>query len=290
MNFPPLRPGDRVGLTACSNGLNPANAWQVDQLCQLLASFGLVPLRSRYLFAGTSPYSGTDYQRAAALEAFYQNNSVRAIFDLSGGDLTNGVLNHLDFDLIRRNPKSFFGYSDLSVLLNAIYQKTGVCGCLYSLRNLIREDGAAQVKRFQPFLMGQDAGLTRLHYRFVQGRQMEGVVVGGNLRCFLKLAGTPYFPDLTEKILLLESLGGGLPQIAALFQQLRQMGAFEQVNGVLLGTFTQYQETVLQPSVEELLCTIAENPRLPVAKTEDVGHGPDARCVVIGSRQRFSQT
>lgn len=286
MSFSPLHPGDRVGLTACSNGISPEDAWQVDAICRTLTGFGLLPVQSPCLFSGKTIYSGTDRQRAEALEAFYRDDSVKAIFDLSGGDLANGVLNYLDFGCVGRHPKPFFGYSDLSTILNAIYTATGISGGLYSIRNLLRADGTRQARNLESFLFGHSHALTAVDCRFIQGREMSGIVVGGNIRCFLKLAGTPFFPPLDGKLLLLESLGGGLPQMAALLNQLRQIGAFHQVNGVLLGTFTRYQETESIP-IEHLVCSIMDNSHLPVAKTEDVGHGPDAQCVMIGEHRHF---
>ena len=82
---------------------------------------------------------------------------------------------------------------------------------------------------------------------------MEGIVVGGNLRCLLKLAGTEYFPDMKGKILLLEAYGGETGPIATSFNQLELMGVFEQVNGILLGTFTRYEAAELEMSVCDLL-------------------------------------
>lgn len=67
---------------------------------------------------------------------------------------------------------------------------------------------------------------------------MEGVVIGGNIRCFLKLAGTEYMPDFTDKILLLERYGGTVAQIETYMWQLKQLGAFDKIRVVLLGIFT----------------------------------------------------
>ena len=61
-------------------------------------------------------------------------------------------------------------------------------------------------------------------YEFIRGTHMEGMVVGGNLRCLLKLAGTPYWPDMRDKILLLEAYGGKIPQMVTALSQLSQLG------------------------------------------------------------------
>ena len=62
---------------------------------------------------------------------------------------------------------------------------------------------------------------------------MDGIVLGGNIRCLLKLAGTEYFPDMKDKILLLEAMSGQVPQMVTYFSQLQQMGVFEKVKGIL---------------------------------------------------------
>lgn len=110
---------------------------------------------------------------------------------------------------------------------------------------------------------------------------MRGVLIGGNLRCFLKLAGTEYMPDFDGKVLLLESLGGGPSRIAAGFAQLRQLGAFRKVRGVLLGTFTEMQEKRAVPDVPALARQYMGN-EIPIAMTDEIGHGSDSKAVRIG--------
>ena len=110
---------------------------------------------------------------------------------------------------------------------------------------------------------------------------MKGVVVGGNIRCFLKLAGTRYFPDLQDKILFLESFGGEVPQMATYLAQLKQIGAFKKVSGVLLGTFTAMEQKHCSPDIITLVKEIC-GPEMPVAKTAEVGHGDDSKAIVIG--------
>lgn len=117
---------------------------------------------------------------------------------------------------------------------------------------------------------------------------MEGVVVGGNVRCFLKLAGTAYFPDLADKILLLESLGGTVAHMLTYFSQLKQLGAFEQVRGILLGTFTQMEREKCKPDVWTLLRRFVD-PALPVGRTDFVGHGTDSKAVLVGAYRSFTE-
>lgn len=66
-----------------------------------------------------------------------------------------------------------------------------------------------QKKNFKDSLLGNGNGLFQFRTRLIRGTSMEGMVVGGNIRCLLKLAGTPFWPDMQDKILFLESRGGG---------------------------------------------------------------------------------
>ena len=110
---------------------------------------------------------------------------------------------------------------------------------------------------------------------------MEGTVVGGNVRCLLKLAGTPYWPDIRGKILLLEGLGTTVANAAAYVAQLDQLGALKDAAGILLGTFTRMEQRGDIPTFAEILMRRLSADK-PVAKTQQIGHGADSRAVRIG--------
>ena len=112
---------------------------------------------------------------------------------------------------------------------------------------------------------------------------MEGVVIGGNVRCFLKLAGTEYFPDTKDKVLLLESLGGEVPQMITYLNQLKQIGVFSKIKGLILGTFTTMEEKACKPDIVELVKQYVSED-LPIVKTYEIGHGYNSRAIVIGKK------
>ncbi len=89
------------------------------------------------------------------------------------------------------------------------------------------------------------------------------------------------------KILLLESLGGESGQIATLFNQLDDIGVFDQVSGVLLGTFTNYEKAELTLSVYDIL-KMHVSDKLPVACTRDIGHGHNSKAIMIGKEYIFA--
>ena len=271
----------KAALVCCSNALRPEMEPKIMELSAVLTGLGIETVRSGCMFSKVPWGHGSGSERAGELMKFYLDPTVTEIYDVSGGDLSNENLPYLDFDLIRENPKPFFGYSDLTVILNAVFSKTGREGVLYQVRNLISDAREAQMTRF-----GTDA-MFDIPVRFLQGKEMSGAIIGGNIRCFLKLAGTEFLPDLSGKILLLEAYGGDVPQMKTYLSQLKLLGAFEKVQGVLLGTFTNMERNGSKPSMEELVLDVTPS-NLTVAKTEMVGHGADSRAVRIGGFYRFS--
>lgn len=330
-----LKYGDRIGIVCCSNGHKPSYGENLKRLETILLKMGLRVTFSDCIFEKQNGIGGTGQERARELMNFYRDDEIKGIFDISGGDIANGILPYLDYDVIADSGKIFWGYSDLTTVINAIYAKTGKASVLYQVRNLLYgyAEGGASVEEMhsatenpsvnesrsmeekhsmedsQSMEVGHSMGkrlsgheqiadsrgvilfrntvinggsdLFRIKYRFLQQKEMQGTVIGGNIRCFLKLAGTEYMPDLDGKILLLEAFHGMPPQIETYLRQLQQLGAFERAAGILLGTFTQMEAEKCTPTVETLIREIVGKD-LPIAVTADIGHGTDSKAIIIG--------
>ena len=278
-----MKPIAKAGLVCCSDGEPDRRKEQHGALRRVLEKRGIEPVFSPYIYARQGGAAGTAAERAEAVSRFFRDGSVDAVFDLSGGDMANEILDGLDYEAIARSHARFWGYSDLTTVINGIYAVTGKDSVLYQVKNLILDQGEEQQKAF--FSEGSRE-LFDLPVRFLRGSHMEGVVVGGNIRCLLKLAGTRYFPDMEGKLLLLEANSGQVPQMITYLSQLSQLGVFEKISGVLLGTFSQMEREKLGPAMEELvLARVPE--RVPVAKTDKIGHGTDARAIRIGREYSF---
>ncbi len=276
-----MEKGSKVALVNCSNGRPASFQKDLDKLQEIFAQLGLVPVLSDFIFEAGSVFSGTGKERAESLMNFYKDDEIKAIFDISGGDLANEILPYLDYEVIAGSGKGFWGYSDLTCVINAIYARTGQSSVLHQVRNLIFDDTGDRIQRFGRTVLGEDKGLFDIQYEFVQKTEMRGILVGGNIRCLLKLAGTPYWPDMNGRLLLLEAYKGGVPQMTAFLNQLKQIGVFRQVNGILLGTFTQMERDAWVPDIVELVMRYAGS-ELPIAQTREIGHGADAKAIVIG--------
>lgn len=282
-----LQPGDTIGLIACSDGLKRERAAKLETLIQRLNQLGLNVDTADTLFQREGFFSGTPRERAAELNRLFADCKVKAIFDISGGESANQILDYIDYEVIKETRKPFFGWSDVSVLLNGIHARTGVPTGHYQLMNLVSADGELQTRRFRLSLMEGQTDLFDFRCRWLRGRTMHGTVVGGNLRCFLKLAGTSYYPDPQHAILFVESLSGRANRILSYLTQLHHLGVFRSCRGIILGTFTEAEQhgdfPVIEQAIKELTCEQG----LPIVKTDELGHGTDGKCIMIGRELRL---
>ena len=278
-----LNKGDKIGVISCSNGLNIKHKNIIDELKLNLKSLDIDMVEGDTLYAKEyNLFSGTGEEKARALEKLFLDKDIKMIFDISGGDLANEAIDFLDFNLIKENPKPFFGYSDLTVLLNAIYSQCHITTYNYQLRNLVGKFKEEQMQNFKASFIEGKEDIFNLDYKWINGSHLEGIVVGGNIRCLLKLAGTKYMPDFKDKILFLESFSGNSAKMVTYITQYKNLGVFNEVKGIILGEFTEMERENLKPDIVEILKRVIGEINIPILKTRDLGHGADAKCIPIG--------
>lgn len=276
-----LKCHDHVGIVVNSNGQSIKEQEKIETLIRVLEGFGLIVQCSPYLYQKDNVFSAHDQQKADIMMKFYKDDRIKAIFDISGGDLANSIIDLLDYQIIKEHPKPFFGYSDLTCLMNAIYTSTKQYGFLYQVKNLVGSDSYHQQQAFYETFFKSQSSLFDFQYHFIQGHQLSGIVVGGNIRCFLKLAGTPYFPHMQDKILFLESLGGESALMYSHLIHFKQLGVFQHIRGIILGTFTMMEKHNCQPSIEDMLISIVGKD-MPIVKTREIGHAQNSKALIIG--------
>lgn len=277
----------KAALVGCSNPLKGAYLPVVDQLAKILEDRGLEVVVSEFLTDDT--LIGRGEKRARELESFFLDPEMGHIFDISGGDLANTVLGHLDLDTIKDSQAVFYGYSDLTTILTAL-AKNGNQAVNFQLRNCLVNKDLLKSGYFDRLLAGKEKNkeLDELEVTFVRGSKMAGPVYGGNLRCLLKLAGTPYWPDFTGSVLLLEAYRGKPELVASLLEQCRETGIFNQISGVLLGTFSELDKLKESDLPEKLLLDLLPG-NVPITKTEHIGHRPDAKAIRLGQECVFKE-
>jgi len=276
-----LNKNDKIALVVCSNGKNIEDKDRLEKLESILVEMGFVPIFTKYVYKDKFGRGAKAQVRAEELMSFYENKEIKAIFDISGGDIANEVLDYLDYDVIKRNYKPFFGYSDLTTVLNTLESQTNEVNYLYQILNIIENEEIRT--NFKNTFMKNEQILFDVKWRFLQGSSVEGEVIGGNIRCFLKLVGTKYFPKVDNKVLFIEGLGTSVEGLITHLSQLKQMNVFCNISGLLIGTFTKIEKEI---SVEELFELIQEYipSSLAVAKTQEVGHAKNSKALKIGEK------
>ena len=274
-----LNRNDKIALVVCSNGKNIEDKDRLEKLESILVEMGLVPIFTKYIYKDKFGRGAKAQVRAEELMSFYKNKEIKAIFDISGGDIANEVLDYLDYDVIKRNYKPFFGYSDLTTVLNALVSKTNEINYLYQILNIIESDKIRE--NFEDTFLKNNQTLFDVKWKFFQGSSIEGRVVGGNIRCFLKLAGTKYFPEVENKVLFIEGLGTSIEGLVTHLAQLKQIGVFDKISGLLIGTFTKIEKEISEEELFELAKDFIPE-HLPVVKTSEVGHAKDSKVLKIG--------
>lgn len=273
-----LNNNDKIALVVCSNGKNIEDK---ERLESILVEMGLVPVFTKYIYKDKFGRGAKAQVRGEELMSFYKNKEIKVIFDISGGDIANEILDYLDYDVIKRNYKPFFGYSDLTTVLNVLRSQTNEVNYLYQILNIIESE---EIKTsVENTFMKNEQTLFDVKWKFLQGSRIEGEVIGGNIRCFLKLAGTRYFPEVENKVLFIEGLGTSIEGLVTHLAQLKQIGVFDKISGLLIGTFTKIEKEI---SVEELFELVQEYIpfSLAVAKTQEVGHAKNSKVLKIGEK------
>ena len=276
-----LNNNDKIALVVCSNGKNIEDKERLERLESILVEMGLVPVFTKYIYKDKFGRGAKAQVRGEELMSFYKNKEIKVIFDISGGDIANEILDYLDYDVIKRNYKPFFGYSDLTTVLNVLRSQTNEVNYLYQILNIIESE---EIKTsVENTFMKNEQTLFDVKWKFLQGSRIEGEVIGGNIRCFLKLAGTRYFPEVENKVLFIEGLGTSIEGLVTHLAQLKQIGVFDEISGLLIGTFTKIEKGIFLEELFELIREYIPS-SLAVAKTQEVGHAKNSKALKIGEK------
>jgi muramoyltetrapeptide carboxypeptidase len=284
MRFPaPLSAGARVSLVAPAGPLRGEE--ELHAAIAHARSLGWEPVVAPHALARNGYLAGSDEQRAHDFNDALRDDGVDGIWCLRGGYGAMRILPALDYDAMRRNPRPLLGYSDITALHCAINVCCGVVtyhgptarGVLteFSRDSLVR----AMVEQVD------SCGSAPLA-RTVRSGRATGRLVGGNLALLAALAGTPYAPDYTDAILVLEDVGEATYRIDRMLQQLRLSGAFSHLAGIGFGQFTECTDPLdADPCpLEDILRDVADIAGVPALAGIPLGHVRDQWTIPLGAR------
>jgi muramoyltetrapeptide carboxypeptidase len=248
---PRLKPGDTIALISPANATPEREPFTI--AIESLQALGFRVQVGANARARWGHFAGTDAQRAADLNAAFADPGVHGVIALTGGSGGTRILPLVDYAQIRRTPKFFGGFSDLTALVNAIHQQTG----LVTFHSPVAgsEWNAFSVQHFKALVMQGQAptlsnpqGAAEVGDNLVQTQwrtstltpgRAQGRLVGGNLSVLAAMAGSAYWPDFKGAILFLEDINEYIYRVDRLMSTLRLTGALSQVAGVVLGQFTK---------------------------------------------------
>ena len=234
--------------------------------------------------------SGTDASRAKGLNQMFRDDRVDAVVCMRGGYGVTRILDRVDFDVIRANPKLLLGYSDITALHTAIHEKVGMVTIHGPMpdRAWMEFDDFSRRSMLRALTSTEPLGTLynpegTAPKCVVPGR-CEGRLVGGNLSLIAALCGTPYQLNPEGKVLLLEDVGEYVYRLDSMLTQLRLAGMFERCAGVVLGGFTncteEYERYALH--LEDVIRDIIVPAGKPVLANLSIGHTPVKITVPLG--------
>lgn len=237
----PLKPNDTIGLIApCS----PIPYSKLIASIQCINSLGYkVALGNSATCSLYGYLAGSDEIRANDINSMFENDDINAIFCLRGGYGSTSIMEFLDYEMIRKHPKIFVGYSDITSYHLAFYTLCDLItfhGPMVS-SNMVNDFDFYTKESFYQALSMPEV----LHFENPTGYPMislvpgcaEGRVIGGCLSLVSPALSTFYQPDFCNTILFLEDIDETLPRCDKMMYHLKNAGIFDRVNGVLLGNF-----------------------------------------------------
>lgn len=232
---PAVAPDARVAVIA------PASSSKAERLArgmQALRQRGYEAEFGKHAQGRHAPYfSGTAEERLADLHDAFADPEVQAIFCTRGGYGSNYLLEDLDLELIRKNPKPFFGYSDLTAIQTYLLDEVGLVSfhgpmvaADFAVDNGVHDASLDAALDGDTVTAGSTEGL-----RILKPGRAQGTMYGGCLSILTSSLGTRFAPQTEGKLLFLEDVGTKPYQVDRMLRQMVLAGKFDGVAGFIFG-------------------------------------------------------
>jgi muramoyltetrapeptide carboxypeptidase len=283
--------GDLIGI------ISPASAVENDKLIQsginYLEGLGYRTEIGNNVGKVRGYLAGTDEERVEDIHQMFSDKRVKAIFCLRGGYGAFRLLDKIDYKLIRKNPKIFVGFSEITSLQMAFLCKADLmtfAGPMVA-SNFSNEISSYTEENFWRIIssnkrpgridLSSNNSLSK-----IRTGEISGELIGGNLSVFTSILGSGYLPKLKNKILLLEEINEPPYKIDRMLNQLKLNNVFKKLNGIVLGDFSDCTE----PNKNKKSLTLMEvwndyfnSMKIPVLHSFPHGHIKDIVTLPIGS-------
>ncbi|SDN03280.1 muramoyltetrapeptide carboxypeptidase [Paenibacillus sp. yr247] len=282
---PKLNIGDTIGIVTLGS---PLDASIIDSRISTLENMGYKVIVGKYVYSYGGIVASTAQQRAGDLMSMFENRNVKMILPSRGGTGVKDILPYLDYRFIKNNPKIVTGYSDITILLNILYQISD----LITFQSLLLIDFNTNTPAYN-FNQFYSATTTLTSPRVIQnppGMQLtslvkgnvSGPIIGGNLTSFIGTLGTPYEVDTAGKILVLEETHEPTNAIYRYLTQLIMAGKFQDCIGVVMGQCTNCSisySTSYNDLINYLILPLGK----PLMTNLSTAHGSYKAAIPIGA-------
>jgi muramoyltetrapeptide carboxypeptidase len=278
-----LSAGDRVALVSPAGAT--FNTVDLDIARESLEALGLVVQNGDHLLDRHGYLAGADKDRAADINRYFADPSIRAVLPIRGGWGSSRMLPYIDFDVIAKNPKVFLGFSDITALHMAIQAKTGLVTFhgpngsgrwdAFSVDWVRRVIFDAQAVTFENLHdKGEFLVQTENRIQTITPGTARGRILGGNLSVLAGIIGSAYLPDFEGAILFLEDVGEDLYRIDRMLTTLKLAGVLDKISGVVFGECTECEpgEGYGSLTLREILDDIIAPLKVPAWHGAMIGH------------------
>jgi muramoyltetrapeptide carboxypeptidase len=292
--------GDTVGIIAPASA--PSDPKAIDRAAVALEKFGFQPRLGKNVRARHGFLAGGDRARAADVMQMFAEKKVKAIICLRGGYGAARILNRLDYGVIRRNPKIFAGYSDITSLHFAFTKKVNLISFHAPMLNGELADPKipefARRSFFRTVMEAKPAGsfcdgYTEKTISILRGGVAEGRLIGGNLSVLCAAIGTPFEPSFKGKILFFEDVSEKPFRLDRMLTQLLNAGILRQAAGVAIGVNRQCDDGHASKTGEyrqsgaDVIAERLSSLRVPVVTGLPFGHVDLNATLPVGAKARL---
>ena len=287
-----LKIGDTVAIVAPSGVLKNYDNY-IAKAKSLLKEWGLNVIVGDNVFQDDGHFAGTDKERTSDFQIALDDKSIKAIWCARGGYGTMRIIDDLDYENYKKNPKWIIGYSDITSIHNDIHnnKSESIHGIMCkSLENLDKKDESVILLKKTLFGEKISYEIDGSEYNILG--KSNGQLVGGNLTLLHSLLGSKSSINTEGKILFIEDLGEYLYHIDRMLQSLKRAGYFDKCKGLIIGDFTDLRKntTPFGRNLEELIIEIAKEYNFPVSFGFPAGHGDKNFPMILGREVELNVT
>ncbi len=289
MKTPPaLKKGDKIGLVSTARKISEK---ELKKAVEIFTEWGLQPVFAPNLFEEQHQFAGTVEQRLADLQGFIDDPAIKAIMCVRGGYGTVQIIDNVNFLSLAESSKWICGYSDITVLLNKLFN-VGMESVHSTMPIDFKRITAEGLDTLKKVLFGKPLSYKIKPHRFNRKGEAHARIVGGNLSVLYSQLGSPTALNTERRILFFEDLDEYLYHIDRMMQNLNRNGYFDKVAGVIIGSFTDMRDNTVPfgKSAKEIVFDTLAPYAFPVCFNFPAGHLNDNRAIIFGRRATLKVT